>query len=117
MSDYRFQPMTPDDLPLMQRWLALPHVRRWWGDPDEQFGLVSGDLDEPAMDQFMVWTDDRPFAYLQCYELTAWNGGLGPQPPDARGIDQLIGEADMLDRGHGSGFIRAFADNLLRGGI
>ena len=46
--------MTAADLPLVRRWLALPHVREWWGDPDEQYALVSGDLDEPAMDQFIV---------------------------------------------------------------
>ena len=44
--------MTADDLPLVQRWLATPAC--WWGDPDPQFALVSGDLDHPSMDQFIV---------------------------------------------------------------
>ena len=48
---YQFRPMTADDLPLIKRWLAAPHVSEWWGDPDQQFGLVSGDLSEPAMDR------------------------------------------------------------------
>jgi len=63
---YQFLPMAAADLPLVRRWLASPHVVEWWGDPDEQFGLVSGDLDEPAMDQFVVAVDERPFGYLQC---------------------------------------------------
>ena len=58
----------------------------------------------------------RPFAYLQCYDLTAWNTGFGPQPAGTRGIDQFIGEPDMLDRGHGSAFIRAFIERLLASG-
>ena len=29
-----------------------------------------------------------------------------------RGIDQFIGEADLLNRGHGSAFIRQFCDAL-----
>ncbi len=42
--------------------------------------------------------------------------GLGAQPEGTRGIDQFIGEADMLDRGHGSAFIHAFvADKLAAG--
>ena len=45
---YQFRLMSADDLPLVRDWLALPHVREWWGDPDEQFGLVSGDMTEPA---------------------------------------------------------------------
>ena len=102
---YAFRPMTTTDLPLVRRWLGETHVREWWGDPDEQFALVSGDLDEPAMDQFIVLAGIRPFGYLQCYSLTAWNTGFGPQPEGTRGIDQFIGASDMIGRGHGSAFI------------
>lgn len=113
---YTFRPMTTADLPLIWRWLGEAHVRDWWGDPDEQFALVGGDLNEPAMDQFIVLAGDRPFGYLQCYRLTAWNTGFGPQPEGTRGIDQFIGESDMIARGHGSTFIRAFVDEQLRRG-
>ncbi|MDH2350113.1 GNAT family N-acetyltransferase [Bradyrhizobium sp. SSUT112] len=116
-SSYTFRPMTVTDLPLIRRWLGEAHVREWWGDPDEQFALVSGDLDEPAMDQFIVLAGMRPFGYLQCYSLTAWNTGFGPQPERTRGIDQFIGESDMIARGHGSAFIRAFVDEQLRHGL
>ena len=108
--------MTADDLPLVKRWLAMPHVTEWWGNADEQFELVSGDLSHPAMDQFIVASDGRPFGYLQCYDLTAWNSGFGPQPLGTRGIDQFIGEPDMIARGHGSAFIRTFTDGLLAAG-
>jgi aminoglycoside 6'-N-acetyltransferase len=114
--DYRFRPMIPADLPLVRRWLALPHVRAWWGDPEEQYRLVSGHLDEPAIDQHIVSTAGNPFAYLQCYDLTAWNSGFGPQPQGTRGIDLFIGEPDMIERGHGSAFIRAFVDDRLQEG-
>ena len=114
---YTFRPMTAADLPLIRRWLREAHVREWWGDPDEQYALVSGDLDEPAMDQFIVLAGDAPFGYLQCYRLTAWNTGLGPQPEGTRGIDQFIGEIDMIERGHGSSFIRQFVDDQLRQGL
>jgi aminoglycoside 6'-N-acetyltransferase len=114
---YRFQPMTADDLPLVQRWLKTTHVSEWWGDPAEQLTLVSGDLDEPAMEQFIVVKEDRAFAYLQCYSQAAWpENGLGLHPVGTRGIDQFIGEADMVGRGHGSAFIRAFTDRLLATG-
>jgi len=113
---YVFRAMTAADLPTVERWLESSHVREWWGDPTEQYLLVSGDLDEPAMDQFIVSADGGDFAYIQCYDLTAWNSGFGPQPPGTRGIDQFIGEADMIGRGHGSAFIRAFVDRVLAGG-
>ena len=113
---YAFRPMTAADLPLIRRWLAEPHVREWWGDPAEQYDLVRGDLDEPAMDQFVVSTDGTDFAYIQCYDLTAWNSGFGNQPKGTRGIDQFIGEPGMIACGHGSALIRAFIDDRLAGG-
>jgi aminoglycoside 6'-N-acetyltransferase len=114
--DYVFCPMGRTDLPLIGRWLALPHVREWWGDPDEQFALVSGDLDEPAMDQYIVEADGSAFAYLQCYDIGAWNSGFGPQPAGTRGIDLFIGEAAMLG-GHGSALLGRFVGEKSRRGV
>jgi aminoglycoside 6'-N-acetyltransferase len=116
MARYAFREMTADDLPMIERWLAAPHVREWWRDPAEQYELVSGDLDEPAMDQYIVSTDGRAFGYIQCYDLTAWNSGFGAQPKGTRGIDLFIGEADMIEQGHGSAMLRAFVDERLKAG-
>jgi aminoglycoside 6'-N-acetyltransferase len=117
MPSYAFRPMAVADLPLLRAWLASPQVAQWWGDPATQFALVRGDLAEPAMDQFIVSAGDRSFAYLQCYDPGVWpEGGLGPQPDGTRGIDQFIGEPDMIDRGHGSAFIRAFVERLIDAG-
>jgi aminoglycoside 6'-N-acetyltransferase len=114
---YRFRPMQAADLPLLRRWLAMPHVTEWWGDCEEQYALVRGDLDEPAMEQYIVAAADRPFAYLQCYDPAAWpQNGLGRHPAGTRGIDQFIGEPDMIGRGHGAALIRAFCDRLLSAG-
>jgi aminoglycoside 6'-N-acetyltransferase len=116
MARYAFRDTTAGDLPMIRRWLAEPHVREWWGDPAEQYALVSADLDEPAMDQYIVSADGNDFGYLQCYDLTAWNSGFGEQPKGTRGIDLFIGEAGMIQQGHGSGMIRAFADERLSRG-
>ena len=116
MTAYAFRPMSADDLPTIRRWLETPHVSGWWLDPAEQFELVSGDLGHPDMAQFIVAAGGREFAYLQCYNLTAWDSGFGPQPEGTRGLDQFIGEADMIGCGHGSAFVRAFADRLLNSG-
>jgi aminoglycoside 6'-N-acetyltransferase len=115
---YTFQSMTAADLPTVRQWLAAPHVAEWWGDPDQQFALVCDDLDHPAMQQFIVAREGRPFAYLQCYDPGAWpNHGFGALPPHTRGIDQFIGDAEMTGRGHGSTLIRAFVDNLFDTGV
>ena len=111
---YAFCPMSAADLPLVESWLAMPHVRQWWGDPITQLGMVSEDLNHPSMQQFIVTTNGRPFAYLQCYDPAAWpDNGHGAQPHGARGIDQFIGEPDMIGQGHGSALIRAFVADVL----
>jgi aminoglycoside 6'-N-acetyltransferase len=114
---YAFRSLVAGDLAMIQRWLETPEVVRWWGDPDEQFALLSGDLDHPDMDQFIVTLDEHPFGYIQCYPLSTWNQCFGIQPAATRGIDQFIGEPDMIGRGHGSSFIRQFVDALLASGV
>jgi aminoglycoside 6'-N-acetyltransferase len=114
VAPYAFHPMTRNHLPMVRHWLQTPEVVRWWGDPEKQYELVRGDLDHPDMDQFVVAVEGRPFGYIQCYRLSTWNCGFGAQPPETRGIDQFIGEPDMIGHGHGANFIRQFVDDLLR---
>ena len=117
LQPYAFRPMTTADLVSVRRRLANAHVSEWWGDPQEQFALVSGDLDHRSMQQFVVELGAYPFAYLQCYDPAAWpNHGFGDLPIGAHGIDQFIGEVDMIGRGHGSALIRVFVDDLLTAG-
>ncbi len=114
---YQFVPMTAGDLPMIRLWLATPEVVEWWGDPDEQFAIVSGDLSEPAMEQFVVTADGQAFGYIQSFDLKAWPDDAFREHPDGtRAIDQFIGDPDMINHGHGSGFIRAFADQLFANG-
>ena len=49
--------------------------------------------------------------------MSDWHSGFGPQPPGTRGIDQFIGEVDLMGRGHGSAFMRAFIEGLLKSGV
>jgi aminoglycoside 6'-N-acetyltransferase len=109
--------MTAADLPQIRRWLALPHVAEWWGDPCTQYALLRSDLDEPAVRQFIISNAGAPIGYLQCYGLTEWNSGFGPQPAGTLGIDLFIGNPEILGRGYGSALVRSFADDLLTSGV
>jgi aminoglycoside 6'-N-acetyltransferase len=115
---YRFRPVAEPDLPLLRRWLATPEVRRWWGDPEREAAMMRDNLTDPAVAMWIVAYGGRPFAYAQDYDLHAWwpDHPFDGMPPGTRGIDQLIGEPDMIDRGHGSGFVRAHAGRLLAAG-
>jgi aminoglycoside 6'-N-acetyltransferase len=110
---YCFRPMSARDLVMVRAWQAAPHVREWWDDDP----LTLASEDEPAIEQYIIAVGGQPFAYLQCYLQSAYpENGLGTHPTGTRGIDQFIGPPDMVGRGHGSAFIRAFADGLLRSG-
>jgi aminoglycoside 6'-N-acetyltransferase len=114
---YTFLPMAAADLPLVREWLEAPHVVEWWGDPEDELALVRDDLGEPSTQQFIVATGNHRFAYLQCYDPTTWpHDHLGALAAGTRGIDQFIGEAGMINRGHGSAFIRAFVGRLFAAG-
>jgi aminoglycoside 6'-N-acetyltransferase len=114
---YAFREMTADDLPMIARWLATPEVVEWWGDPDEQYTLVAGDLDNADMLQWIVSFEGRPFAYAQAYQVHVW-----PQPhfahllPGSMAIDAFTGEPDMIGAGHGGVFLRRLATRLRDGG-
>jgi aminoglycoside 6'-N-acetyltransferase len=64
MSAYNFRPLTRADLPMVVHWLGTLEVVRWWGDPKEQI-IITQDLDDPLMRQWIVEHEGRAFAYLQ----------------------------------------------------
>jgi aminoglycoside 6'-N-acetyltransferase len=117
MDPYEFRPMTAADMPLARRWLETPDVVRWWGDADEQVALLERDLDDPRIAMWIVSSRGRPFAYIQDYDPRSWDlHHLGDLPLGSRGIDQFIGGPDMLNRGHGSAFVRAHVERLFAAG-
>lgn len=112
---YTFRRIVDGDLPLLNRWVARPHVARWWGD-DKIF--TTADLKDSQKTMWLASLDDRALAYVQDYAVH----GFGPHhfahlPPGARGIDQFIGEADLLDRGHGTALVRQQVARMFAAGI
>jgi aminoglycoside 6'-N-acetyltransferase len=117
MANYQFRPAETADLPLLMRWLAAPHVATWWGDAASDLAEIEEAVGDPRVDTFIVLCDNRPIGYQQSYDPHDWDGHpFADQPRGTRGIDQFIGEADMLGRGHGSAFVRAFIERLFAAG-
>ena len=113
---YQFRAACAADFPLLLRWREMPEVLRWWGVWDGEAGYRS-DLADPNIAMWIVEHEGRPFAYAQDYDPHAWDPHpFAHLPPGSRGIDQYIGEPDMLDRGHGTAFIRQQCDRLFAAG-
>lgn len=113
----RLAPVTPADLPLLGSWLRLSHVRRWWDAPEEQLARIGDRIGSPLISQQIASYCGRPFGYVQHYRLQDWPGGSGGLPSGARGIDLLIGPADRLGRGLGSGLLRTLSVTLFAEGV
>jgi aminoglycoside 6'-N-acetyltransferase len=110
-----FRSVTEADLPLLSRWRAMPHVRRWWGEPEGEDEREK--LSDPRIAMWIVEADGRPFAFAQDYDVHGWpNHPFAHLPPGSRGIDQYIGEPDMTDRGYGSAFVRLHVERLFAAG-
>ena len=102
---YSFRKATLDDLPLLRAWQANPHVREWW-DSDEPYDAA--DLADPRVARWIVSIADRPFAFMQDYTVHGWQDHhFAKLPKGSRGIDQYIGNPEMIGVGHGSAFIGA----------
>jgi aminoglycoside 6'-N-acetyltransferase len=112
---YHFRPVVAADLPLLAAWRTRPHVLQWWSVPES--GEAEESLTDPLIAMWIVEHRGRPFAYAQDYAPAGWDDHpFAYLPPGTRGIDQYIGEADMVDRGHGSAFVRQHCARLFAEG-
>jgi RimJ/RimL family protein N-acetyltransferase len=119
-ASYDFHPMSADDLPLMRRWLEMPHIREWWGEPETELGHVRDMIDgRDTTRPFIFSLDGEATGYIQYWFIghhqnDTWitdHPWLAELPADAVGVDP-----DKLARGVGSGALRAFAERLVQQG-
>lgn len=104
-----------DDLALLASWQATPHVQEWW-DADEPYG--ADDLADNRVERWIVSVANRPFAFMQDYSVHGWDDHhFYELPKGARGIDQFIGEPEMIGCGHGTGFIAQRMEDLFKSGV
>ena len=95
---YRFREVGAGDTALLLEWRSRPHVTEWWGPPGAEV--------DPRVARWIVSLEGRDFAYLQDYAVHDEAGHhFAHLPEGARGLDQFIGEAEMLGRGHGPRFM------------
>ena len=115
MPPYRFRSVAAADIPLLREWRSRPHVVEHWG---------AADVEDPArvladarVAMWIVELDGRPFAYAQDYSPHDWRPHpFAHLPPGSRGVDQYIGEPELLGRGHGSAFVRLHCKRLFAAG-
>lgn len=118
-----FLPVAQSHLALLYSWMQRPHMRQWWGEPDEEIALIRDMVEgRDTTRPFLILLDGLPVGYIQYWflghyqnqEWTLENPWLVDVPAEAIGIDLSIGEPDLLSKGIGSAALSAFV-KLLRG--
>ena len=112
--DYRFEPVTRADFPMLRRWLAEPHVVAVWGDPDEEIALIEWDLDGDDCKMHVVHAE-VPIGYIQNWDARC-EEHFHDFPEGTRAIDTFLGEPRLLGQGHAKAFVRSYARSLIAGG-
>jgi aminoglycoside 6'-N-acetyltransferase len=118
LQPYSFRPVVAEDLPMLGVWLERPHVAEWWDDEDDKLAEIREAMADPSTQPFIIELDGQPIGYIQCYDphLEA-DHPYRDQPKGTLGIDQFIGEPELVGIGHGSRLIAAFAEGLFRHGV
>ena len=114
----KFRPLRREDFPTVARWLAAPHVARWWSESPEldyierKYGpRVDG---TSPTEMFVIERDGDAVGLIQRYRLRdypEWERAVGVH--SAAGIDYLIGRVASTGVGVGSAAIARFAEETL----
>lgn len=112
-----FEPFKEAHLPLLRAWLAEPHVSEWWQEPEDEGELTEKytvTLQARGIRPQLILLDGRPIGYIQSYDADRVGGGWWEGIPRGTfGIDQFIGEPDLVGRGLGTAIIRTFAERVV----
>jgi aminoglycoside 6'-N-acetyltransferase len=113
---FTFRKMTRADIPLMDRWLKLPHVAEWWGESDveKEYGEYIDGV-EP-IHPYIARVDGTEIGHLQWMRYRDYRQYmqiLRIDDPSAANCDVFIADEHFLHRGVGAPLIRAFVDEII----
>jgi RimJ/RimL family protein N-acetyltransferase len=126
MPSVEFTPVTHADIPLLRSWMLRPHVRMWWGDPDEELDDIVDMIEgRETTEPYIFHVEGKPAGYIQVWHLAPqlneknmvrqypWICEL---PHDAVGVDITIGAPEDTSRGIGTAVLTQFISMLLKRG-
>lgn len=121
-----FLPVAPEHYRLLRGWLETPHMREWWGDPDEELGFIRDMVEgRDTTRPFLITLAGEPVGYIQYWfighhqneEWTKDNPWLLELPSETIGIDLSIGNPTLLSKGIGSAALSLFIRGLREQGF
>lgn len=98
------QPMTSDCLILFKQWLKMPHVAKWYHEPEAWIAEIEQqDSTYRWIHHYIAESDNQQFGFCQYYSCAdsdeSWSGYTVPD--GAYSVDYMIGEPKYLQKGYG----------------
>lgn len=115
-----FRPMGREDLPLLQAWMAQPHVAEWWDDAVETIEGVEAKYAArvEGVNHVAPWVmeiEGTAIGFVQWYWVEdEASGSRASILTGTVAIDLAIGDADYIGQGHGRRLILEFCHHVLR---
>lgn len=111
-----FRPLETTDFPMLTRWLAQPHVRRFVQKTPMSLDQVAAKYGprvrgEQPLVCHIARDDGVPFGYLQAYRNRDWPDAADGQT-DGISLDLHIGEPPFVGRGLGRAMLDAYVLGL-----
>ncbi len=96
-----FRPLRFSDLPLVHRWINVPHVSRWWYGDDTSWHGVEREYvpyieGREPVEPYLILLDNKPIGYIQSYPISHdedYARLIGVK--DTAGVDMFIGDEDV----------------------
>ena len=117
MNEYTFRGVTNKDADLLKGWLSQPHMRQWWGEPEQELTDIFENLESVSVEPMIVEMNNKPIAYVQTYDPHLEDGHpYQDQPMGTIGIDISIGEESLVNKGHGAAILLSLIELLFEEG-
>lgn len=104
-----------EDVALFEKWLYMPHVAKWYHEPQDWLDEVEKRKDEFSfLHHFIVELEGRPIGFCQYYEYLhsgeVWHGDT--EISGTYSIDYLIGDTESLRKGFGKVIVRLLIERI-----
>ena len=115
------RPFLDSDITLMEKWLAVPHVAKWYLHPDHWLHELHNRRGEYSfITHFIVEYENVPIGFCQYYDCyfsqahEVWNDtwNIAEHKGEIFSLDYLIGEVDYLHCGFGKKILFQLLEKL-----
>ena len=102
-----FGEIKEEHIPLLVKWLNAPHVSQFWQESKDEAKLKNKFLTKNSkVIRQIIFLEEKPIGYIQHYDALTFLNNIDDVWPElvegTVGIDQYIGEADLVNKGLGT---------------